>query len=368
MENRDKYMIRVLQIIGTLERGGAETFIVNLYRNIDRTKIQFDFAIYNEPSENSYYKEVVEMGGKVFLLPPKAKGILYNFKAIQKIIREHSYKIVWRHSDGCMGAIDLLAAKSAGASRTILHSHSSQTKGIELAVHYALKSFIGSFVTDRFACGNKAGHWMYGRKPFNVIKNGIYVENFKYSHESRNQYRQEYQLQDKMVIGHVGRFHPVKNHQLIIDIFEKLMKQTSEVALVLIGEGELFAQIQELVKEKGLGKEVLFLGARSDIPELLQMMDVFVMPSLYEGFPVTLIEAQAAGLPCVVSSVISNEVDVTGNVSFVDLDAPVDVWAEKIVEKRGSKTEDNTEKLKAAGYDITDVAKRVEEYILEESE
>lgn len=362
-------MIRVLQIIGSLERGGAETFLVNLYRNIDRTKIQFDFAIYNEPSENGYYQEVVDMGAKVFLVPTKSIGIAKNFRAVQKIVRENHYTIVWRYTDGGFGAIDLLAAKLAGSSETVLNSRNSYTEDApRLIMHYMLKPFMPLFVTKNYACGIKAGKWMFGRHPFEVINNGIDVEPFCYNEELRNQHRQEFDLQDKVVVGHVGRFHPIKNHELIIAIYEKFKENNSNSALVLVGTGELFPQIRQLVKEKGLEEDVLFLGSRSDVPEMLQMMDVFIMPSLFEGFPRAFLEAQAAGLPCVVSSTISKEVDVTGNVSFVDLDAPVEVWADKLMEKCGSKAEDNTELLRAAGYDIKDVAQKVEAYMLEKVE
>lgn len=358
-------MIRVLQIIGSLERGGAETFLVNLYRNIDRTKIQFDFAIYNEPSENGYYQEVVDMGAKVFFVPSKSTGIVKNFKAVMKIVQENHYTMVWRYIDGCFGAIDLLAAKLAGSSETVLNSRNSYTEGTpRLIMHYMIKPFLPLFVTKNYACGIQAGKWMFGRHPFEVINNGIDVESFRYNEGIRNQHRQAFNLQDKVVIGHIGRFHYTKNHKLIIAIYEKFKETNSNSALVLVGTGELFPQIQQLVKEKGLEEDVLFLGSRSDVPEMLQMMDVFIMPSLFEGFPRAFLEAQAAGLPCVVSSTISKEVDVTGNVSFVDLDAPVEVWADKLIEKCGSKTEDNTKLLREAGYDIKDVAKKIEISIL----
>ena len=399
-------MIRILQIIGSLERGGAETFLINLYKHIDRNKVQFDFAIYHEPSENSYYQEVIEMGGRVFILPHKSNGMLTNFRAVQKLIRDNDYKMVWRYAGSCFEAIDLLTAKLAGASETVLNSRCSHTDGMQVLIHYIMKPFspifakklaekfagasetalnsgyshtdgmrmlihyivkpfLPLFVTKNFACGIMAGKWMFGRRPFEVINNGIEVEKFRYDEEVRNQNRKKFGLQDKIVVGHVGRFHPVKNHKLIIDVYEKFRQEVPRSALVLVGTGELLAQIQELVKEKELENDVLFLGSRSDVPEMLQMMDIFIMPSLFEGFPRAFLEAQAAGLPCVASSTISREVDVTGNVCFVDLDAPVAVWAERIVEKCGSKTEDNTEKLKAAGYDIKDVAKRVEAYMLE---
>lgn len=362
-------MICILNIIGSLERGGAETFLINLYRNIDRTKIQFDFIIYNEPTANGYYQEVLNLGGKVFVIPTKSKGLLRNFKAIQEIVRENDYKMVWRYTSSCFGALDLLAAKFGGASELILNSRNTHTNNkLQLLIHYVLKPFVPSFITKGYACGIMAGKWMFGRHPFEVIDNGIEVADFQYDENLRNRHRQEFELQDKIVVGHVGRFHPVKNHKLIIDVYEKFRQKVSRSALVLVGTGDLLVQIQELVKEKGLEEDVLFLGSRSDVPEILQMMDVFIMPSLFEGFPRAFLEAQAAGLPCVVSSTISREADVTGNASFVDLDASVDVWAEKIAEKCGLKTEDNTEKLKAAGYDIKDVAKKIERYMLEKVE
>lgn len=362
-------MIRVLQIIGSLERGGAETFLVNLYRNIDRTKVQFDFAIYNDPTENGYYQEVMDMGAKVFILPSKSKGIVESFKAVQKTVRENHYKMVWRYTDSCFGAIDLLAAKSAGASELILNSRNTYTDNIpQRIIHYMLKPFLPFFVTKNYACGIQAGKWMFGRRPYEVMNNGVEVEKFLYNEEIRNQHRQEFGLQDKVVVGHIGRFHPAKNHKLIIEIYEKFREKISNSVLILIGMGNLLPTIKELVQEKGLEEDVLFLGSRSDVPEMLQMMDIFIMPSLFEGFPRAFLEAQAAGLPCVVSAAISQEVDVTGNVSFVDLDAPVEVWADKLAEKCGSKTEDNIELLREAGYDIKDVAKRIEAYMLEKVE
>lgn len=359
-------MIRVLQIIGSLERGGAETFLINLYRHIDRSKIQFDFVIYDEPSENGYYQEVIALGGKVFKVPPKSKGIFKSLRQLKKIIKENSYKSVWRYTESCYGAIDLIIAKSSGVSDIVLNSRSSYTDSIlQRIIHYMIKPFLPFFVSKNYACGELAGKWMFGKHSFEVMDNGIEVDDFRYDEEVRNRHWQEFQLQDKIVIGHVGRFHPVKNHKLIIDVFEKLKERVPESVLVLVGEGELLPQIKELVKEKHLENDVLFLGSRRDVPEMLHMMDLFIMPSLFEGFPRAFLEAQAAGLPCVVSSTISKEVDVTGNVSFVELDAPVELWADQIIQRCGSKKEDNVDLLKEAGYNIKDVAMKIEKNILE---
>lgn len=358
-------MIRVLNIIGSLERGGAETFLVNVYRNIDRSKLQFDFAIYNEPSEKSYYNEVKEMGAKVFFLPSKSKEPINNFIKVKSIVKDNKYAIVWRYTDGCFGAIDLLAAKSAGALETMLNSRSSNAEGmVQYLIHYIIRPFLPLFVTQNYACGKKAGKWMFGRRPFEVINNGINTEDFCYNEENRNRYRQEFVIQKKTVVGHVGRFHPVKNHKLIIDIYENFKEKKPESTLVLVGEGEILPNIKEYVKKKNLEDDVLFLGSRSDVPKILQMMDIYIMPSFYEGFPRALLEAQAAGLPCVVSSAISEEAAVTDDVSFIDINAPIETWVDILVEKCDLKKADNVELLRAKGYDIKDVAKKIEKTCL----
>lgn len=359
-------MIRVLQIIGSLNRGGAETFLINLYKNIDHDKIRFDFAIYDRPNEKSYFDEVQKLGGRVFFLPDKSKGFTNNIRIIKKIVKENDYEVVWRHTNSCVGGIDLIAAKLGGSKRNILHSHSTGTNKLEKYLHWILRPIVNAMITDRFACGKVAGEWMYGERNFEIVPNGIDLKNFSFSQETRNLYRKQFQVDDRFVIGHIGRFEPVKNHQFLIKILGKLKEMGTDSVLVLIGNGRTERSIKDVVKSYGLESSVKFLGNRNDVAGLLQMMDVFVMPSLYEGLPVTLVEAQVAGLPCVVSDRITQEVDLIGDMDYLSLELPVEVWAEKIIE-RGQQQRNRdigAEKVKEAGYDIKEVAKKIQNLLL----
>lgn len=356
-------MIRVLHIIGSLERTGAETFLVSLYRNINREKIQFDFAIYNIPSENSYYHEVVSLGARVYQVPHKADGILKSLKRIEEIVRDNNYKIVWRHASNCFRGLDVVAAKCGGAERLILHSHNTSTKGKVKVLHCIMRPFIGMFITDRFACGEAAGKWMFSKKNYIVVHNGIDVEKFGFNSEIRKKYRERYDIGDELVIGHIGRFDQVKNHDFLIKLFAELESRKDKVFLVLVGKGVREQKIKREVAERKLDDKVLFLGSRDDVEKIMQMMDVLVMPSLYEGIPVTLIEAQAAGLHCVVSDNISDEVNITGNVKFISLEALTEIWMDNLYALSDENRISGTKLVRRAGYDIKDIADWVEKYI-----
>lgn len=358
-------MIRILHIVGSLERAGAETFLMNLYRNIDRNRIQFDFAIYREPTPNSYYEEALSLGAKVYKISPKAEGVVKNLKEVKNIVKENRYEIVWRHVDNCFAGIDLLAAKCAGAKRLILHAHNSNVNGKIRILHFLSKPCVNMFITDRFACGKAAGRWLFGNRKFKILNNGIDTERFRFNETIRREYREKYGISDELVIGHVGRFCEVKNHIFIINLFHELSKNNSwgkKALLVLAGTGEKESEIKDQVSQYGLDDKVLFLGNRSDVAELMQMMDVFIMPSFYEGFPVTLLEAQTSGLPCVVSDAISREVDITGNVEFLCLDAGMEVWENAVRKLSENKREEKAGMIEKAGYDIRNVAKWVEDF------
>ena len=359
-------MIRVLHIIGSLNRGGAETFLMNLYRSMDRSKIQFDFAIYDRPKGESFYNEVIKMGGRVFFLPSKSEGLLKNINKIKNVVRENNYYIVWRHSDSCIGGIDLIGARLGGSNRNILHSHSTSTGKFETYLHWILRPIINAMITDRFACGNLAGNWMYEKRDTQIIKNGINLKKFSFDLRIRNIYRLQFRVENKLIIGHVGRFDEGKNQTFLIRVFQEIKELYKDTELILIGSGEKVEEIKYLVKDMGLDDSVKFLGNRSDVSSLLQMIDVFVMPSLYEGLPVTLIEAQAAGLPCVVSDRITQEVNLTGKMDYLSLELPAQVWAKKIIE-RGQQENDrdkDAKKVKEAGYDIKEVAEVVQNLLL----
>lgn len=357
-------MIRILQIIGSLEQAGAENFLMNLYRSIDRTKVQFDFAIYNTPSENSFYEEVLQMGAKVFFLPSKSENFIKNMRTIREIVMENNYQYVWRHTDGCFGGVDLLAAKWGRASKLILHSHSTNNKGIEHVLHLIFKPIVNKHVTHRFACGELAGKWMFGKKKFVIIRNGINADKFEFDERVRTKYRKEYRLIDKVVVGHIGRFHEVKNHKFIIELFRDFLQEVPNAMLVLIGDGILKEQIEGLTVQYNLKEKVLFLNTRTDIAQLLAMMDIFLLPSLYEGFPVTLIEAQATGVPCVVSSIISKETNICGKVHYLDLDKPTIEWIRIMKREVGQRYLQEAKLVRKLGYDIAEISKSVMDKVL----
>lgn len=344
--------IRVLHVVTHMNRGGLETMIMNYYRHIDRTKIQFDFLTHRE-GKKDYDDEILKLGGKIYHLPPlnpfDKKGYL---KKLDDFFREHpEYKIVHSHLD-CMSAYPLKAAKKHGVPVRIAHSHNtSQERNLKYLIKLYSRSLIPKYATDLFACGEEAGKWMFKSCPFVVMRNAIDAQKFVYDSEAAKQKREELGIEDKFVLGHVGRFNLQKNHELLIEIFNEVCKRNEKAVLLLVGTGELEEKIREKVRNLGLNEKVMFLGVRGDIPELMQAMDMFVFPSLFEGLPVTLVEAQAAGLPCVVSDTITKEINIIDNMRFLEINGAASKWAEEI-EKKGERKKEAYKMIEEAGFDI----------------
>lgn len=327
--------IRVLQVLGGLNRGGAETMVMNLYRNIDRNKIQFDFIKHTE-SKCAYDDEIKELGGRIYSIP---KYKVYNHfqykKAWNNFLKKHpEYKIIHGHVRST-ATIYLKIAKKYGLY-AIAHSHSTSSgKGIKAIIKNMLQFRI-RYITDYFmGCSKEANEWLYGKKIANsekciILHNAIDVEKYTYNEDIRNKLRKELNIkEDEMVVGNIGRFSYMKNHKFLIDIFEKLCK-TENCKLLLVGDGELKNDIQNIVKNKHLENKVIFTGVRSDVNEILQAMDIFVMPSIFEGLPVTLIEAQASGVPSLIANTITKEVDITPLIYRENLKNEPLIWTNKI--------------------------------------
>ncbi|WP_432694251.1 glycosyltransferase family 1 protein [Priestia aryabhattai] len=367
--------IRVLHVLGGMGRGGAETMAMNIYRSIDRSKVQFDFVVHTD-SECDYDKEIVELGGIIHRIPRyKGTNHLAYRKAWHKFFQDNSdYAIIHGHVRST-ASIYLGIAKKYGLI-TIAHSHNTSSgAGFSAFVKNSFQYRIRFIADYLFACSLSAGKWLFGenaciKSNFILLKNAIDTKKFKYNPDTRVAKRDELGLVDKFVIGHVGRFHEQKNHTFIVDIFKGIKEKKSNAVLLLIGEGELKKDIEKKVENLELTDSVIFTGIRSDIPELLQSMDLFLFPSLHEGLPVTLIETQAAGLPSLVADTVTKEVQLTNMVKYLPLDSQIDNWVSEAL-KYGNKNDRDTDTSKdliKAGYDIETGAKWYEEFVIKKME
>ncbi len=353
--------VRVLQVVGGMSPGGIENFIMNLYENIDREKIQFDFIVHGR-SENDYVEQIKSMGGKVYELPRLIRHPIKNLHQVKKIVKENKYPVVIRHSPNALVMPQLYVAKKAGAV-TICHSHSSEDP--QRIAHKLGQLFNKKGVDERLACSEKAGKWMYQDYSFIVIHNAISFQKFSFKEGDRARIREEFDFSDCKVYGHIGNFNEVKNHLYLIEIFAEIAKLDDDARFICVGEGHLRPQIEEKVKELGLTGKVFLPGTRRDVNAFMSALDVLIFPSIYEGLPLTLIEAQVAGLPGLLSDHITKDVIVTeGLFEMAPIEESPSLWAKKAVEL--AKITDRTcqrENLKKAGYDLEELTKWFEEYI-----
>ena len=328
-------MIRILQCVNNMHRAGLETMLMNYYRNIDRSRIQFDFLMHRQ-EKSDYDDEILALGGRIYRAPRLyPQNYPAYFAYMKQFFRDHpEYKIVHSHIDS-MSYLPLLAAKRAGVPVRITHSHSASIdKDMRYLMKQGFRFLLPSVATHFFACGEKAGQFLFRGKPYQMIPNAIDAAKFLFDLEIRTQKRAELGLDGTFVVGHVGRFCYPKNHEFLVDIFEKICQKDSNSVLMLVGTGEKEEKIREYVSQKNLSDSVLFMGNRSDVNELYQAMDVFVMPSLFEGVPLVGVEAQFSGLPCVFSSSVTREVFFTDRCKSVDLSRPVEEWAQMVLNQR----------------------------------
>ena len=354
--------IRILHIVTYMGRGGLETMLMNYYRAIDRTKVQFDFLTHRD-FRADYDDEIEALGGKIYRLPnlnPFGRSYL---GALDRFFREHpEYRIVHSHLD-CMSAIPLKAAKKLGVPVRIAHSHSSrQDRDLKYPLKLLFKRGIFGQATQLFACGKEAGKWMFGTDDFRVLNNAIDAERYRFDPEVRQEVRRELGIPaDAPVVGHVGRFMAPKNHGFLLRIFAEL---PDHARLLLVGDGELRAENEHLAEELGIRDRVIFAGLRSDVDRMLQAMDVFVFPSLYEGLPLSIIEAQAAGLPCLISDKVPIECKKTELVTQIPLDASPAEWAEAVLSAAEAPRGDTLAQIREAGFDIRTNAEWLQNYYL----
>lgn len=346
-------MKRIIHIVGAMAPGGFENFIMNVYRKIDRTKVQFDFIVHKK-KDNAYDEEIESLGGKLYYVTRKSKNPVKNFLEIRNVIKKNGYTTVCRHSDSAFTVVDLLAAKLGGAGKRIMHSHSTTTGNVK--IHNFFRKWMGIVPTHRFACSKAAGQWMFGERDFTFVPNAIDTTEYLYDEKTRLEMRKEWNVEDKNVYGHVGNFVYAKNHTFLLDVFKEITLRDEKAVLFLVGEGELREEIEKKIRELALQDKVILTGRRKDVIRFLQMFDLFLFPSVYEGLPVSMVEAQCSGLSCLMSDSITDEILLTDCVKQMCLKETTDTWAktamEMIEESKRNKRVSRDEEIKKAGYGI----------------
>lgn len=366
-----KKPIRILHVLGRLNRGGAETMVMNLYRNIDRSRVQFDFIIHTS-DKCDYDDEILSLGGVIHHVPQfNGKNYLQYKKVWHRFFKSHpEYKIIHGHVRST-AAIYLWIAKKYELI-TIAHSHSTSSgMGMSAFVKDTLQYPIRYITNYLFACSKSAGQWLFGKNVsikdnFIILKNAIDSQKYIYNQNNRMRIRKELEIEDKFVIGHIGRFNVSKNHELLINIFNVVHNKNKNSILIMIGDGELRPDIEKKVNDLGLIDAVIFLGVRPDVPDLLQAMDCFLFPSLYEGLGIVAIEAQAAGLPCLVSNSIPEETFITDLIESLPLTSSIDKWAERtLLHSKNRRRRNMNKEVKSSGYDINYTVKWLQDFYLE---
>lgn len=357
---------RILHVFGGLSLGGAESRVMDLYRHIDREKLQFDFLVHSVGEEH-FDKEIQELGGRIYRVP---RFKFYNWfkyrKALKRFFSEHTeFRTVHGHMTST-ASIYLPIAKKVGIPIVIAHARSA---GVPTGIKGVLTKWLRRSLKRKadycLACSKEAGEAVFGKKCMQqkkaeVIPNAIAASQYIYDPEIRQQIRRRLQVEDKLVIGHVGSFRTPKNHEFLIRIFAEIRRQRADAVLLLLGEGELQGKIREQVEKEGLTESVLFLGNRSPVSDYYQAMDFLVFPSLFEGLPGTVIEAQTAGLRCLISDTISKEVKITELVKTYSLKQSAAEWAEYVLANCEYERKSRLKEVKAAGFDILEQVKRYE--------
>ncbi len=374
---------RVLQVFAIMNRGGAESMIMNYYRNVDRTKIQFDFLVHRK-EKAAFDDEIERMGGKIYKLDPINPifpGAYY--QKLREFFKEHTeYSVVHSHTN-TFSAFTLKIAKEFNIPCRIAHAHNAleKIKATDLLgskedikevfkkiIKLQVKNNIHNATTHLFSCGDKAGQWLFGKNSsFRIMNNAVDAKAFAYNEATRNEYKKKFSLENEFVLGHIGSFTVQKNHSYLLKVFAAVLKKKPNCTLLIIGDGPLRKSLEKEAESLSIAHKVQFLGIRTDIAQLCQLLDVFVFPSLYEGLPVTLIEAQSAGLKIVASDRITNEVLLTNDIEFLSIDIDPATWADHILKKVDADRFDHYETIKEKGYDIKNNAELIQNFYLEQS-
>ena len=359
--------IRILHAIAGMGSGGAEMMIMNWYRNIDRSKIQFDFLLRSK--ENIYADEITALGGRVYYTAEYPRHYFKNLVQTYRFFEEHAseYTAIHVHCNALLYVNIFDIAKKFGIRTRIIHSHSTKAKNkVYGVVHKLNRGRVGRVATHFAACSHEAAKWAFKENTeYGIVTNGIDARKFQFNEKSRSEIRAELGIENAFVIGHVGRFLDVKNHSFLVDVFERVAKENSEAHLVLVGEGPLEEEIKKLVVDKGLTERVHFLGVRKDVHKIYSAFDCFILPSKYEGLGIVLVEAQASGLKCLTSDQVPRAVKSTELVNFLAINDSTE-WANAVFPTHPSERLDFWRKVDESGFSISASVEQLQKYYLTE--
>lgn len=353
--------IRILHVVQRMEAAGVQSFLMNIYRNIDREKYQFDFLTHY--SEKQFYDdEILKLGGKIYRLTVREDhNLLKYMKDLNRFFNEHmEYQIVHGHMDS-LGVFYLEAAKLHKVPCRIAHAHTVIIGGdYKKRLRNLFNRAFKLNATLLLACSPEAGEYMFRKSKFNVMKNPIDIKRFSYNESVRKQVREELQITDQIVIGHVGRFAKAKNHEFLLNVFQNILLMEPNAVLLLVGQGEMEANIHEKASDLGIEQNIIYLGVRQDVWRIYQAMDAFVFPSIFEGLGIVAIEAQSAGLPTLCSDRIPALARATDLFNSLSLEESAAAWAEAVLAViKDTVRTDQTEALTTAGYDVKSVAQEL---------
>lgn len=356
--------VRVLYVYGdTLRFGGIEMFMMNMFRNIDRSKVQIDFLLQSF-EESALEAEIKQAGSTIYYAPKPGRDYFGYVHFLENVLSSGEYRIVHAHCDAMNYRIMKLA-KKCGVPVRIAHSHNTShllKSRLRLAYYELCRINVGKFATHCWACSDAAGKWLFGKFPYTVIHNAISLEKFEFHPEKRALLRSGMGInENEIVLGHVGRFDYQKNHRFLIELFERLVHQQigHQYRLLLVGDGHLRTEIEQMCAVKGLTDKIIFTGVVPNPQEFYNAMDFFLLPSLFEGYPLVITEAQANGLPCIVSDKITQEVNIENWVKFCPLD--VHAWEKAVEEQKLGRVENPAYELTKAGFNVHAAARQLQQ-------
>lgn len=356
-------MKKILCIAASMDTGGAETFLMKIFRGINKEEWHMDFCV-TKQERGFYDDEIEENGGKIFRITQKTDSLKKFKKELSEVIKKNGYDVVFRSGASCFTALDLWVAKKCGVKVRVLRSSNAGTMQgrVQQLINVFCRKILTSVANVKMAPSMLAAEYTFGKKTAHksvcILKNGLDIQRYVFNEDVRIAVRRELGIEDKFVVGHVGRFSAQKNHRFLIDVFYSFQKQKNSV-LLLLGTGEEEEKIKEKAKELGIEDKVFFMGVKSNVVDYLMAMDTLLFPSLFEGMPNVVIEAQTTGLPCLISDTITKEVLISDCVKMLSLAEPKEIWSDELLKMNCSNDRKvYAKKMQQAGYEMREVIER----------